>query len=81
MQHNILISVSGRPLIADFGLSLALSQSQSTMGTTTATMRGTVRWMAIELLPSVSGNVPAKHTKETDIWSFGMVAYVRSTHL
>ncbi|KLO13891.1 kinase-like protein [Schizopora paradoxa] len=76
-SQNILISASGSPLIADFGLSLAISQSQSTMGTTSTSTKGTVRWMAIELLPSASvdGAVPVKPNKKTDIWSFGMVIY------
>ena len=79
LQQNILISPTGSPLIADFGLSLAISQSQSSMGTTSAFSKGTVRWMAIEQLPSPSldGAVPVKPNKKTDVWSFGMVAYVR----
>ncbi|KLO13867.1 kinase-like protein [Schizopora paradoxa] len=73
--QNILISASKTPLLADFGLSLALSQSHSTMGTTTASTKGTVRWMAVELLPSVSGDEPSKHDKRSDVWAFGMVIY------
>jgi len=65
-SQNILISASGTPLIADFGLSLALSQSQSAMGTTSTTTKGTVRWMAAELLPSASGGAPVKHNAKTD---------------
>jgi len=76
-SQNILISPSGTPLLADFGLSFAFSQSQYTTETTSASTKGTVRWMAIELLPSTSGNAPkpSRHDEKTDIWSFGMVAY------
>lgn len=37
--------------------------------------------MAIELLPSPyqAGAVPVKPNKKTDVWSFGMVAYVRGS--
>ncbi|KLO13879.1 kinase-like protein [Schizopora paradoxa] len=73
--QNILISSSGTPLIADFGLSLALSYSQSTMGYTTTTTNGTLRWMAIELLSPASGEEPSKHNKDSDMWAFGMVIY------
>jgi len=74
-SYNILISPTKAPLLADFGLSLALSESQITTGTTTSSSRGTVRWMAIELFPSVSGDEPERHNEMTDIWSFGMIAY------
>ncbi|KLO13875.1 kinase-like protein [Schizopora paradoxa] len=72
--QNILISAHGTPLLADFGLSVALSHSQSTMGMTTASTKGTVRWMAIELL-SVLGDEPSKPCEQTDMWAFGMVVY------
>lgn len=61
----------GMPLLADFGLSLVLSQSQSALATTASGARGTVRWMANELFLS------PKHTTMTDVWAFGMIAYVR----
>ncbi|KLO10841.1 kinase-like protein [Schizopora paradoxa] len=68
-SHNILISDSFTPLLADFGLSTALSQT--TVATATCTTNGTVRWMAIELL-NCEQTTP---TKRTDVWAFGMVAY------
>ncbi len=47
-QQNVLVSANKSPLLADFGLSLMLSQTQTTTGTTSST-KGTVRWMAKEL--------------------------------
>ncbi len=47
------------------------------MGTTTASTKGTVRWMAIELFPTISGDPPSNHDEKSDVWAFGMVVYVR----
>ncbi len=80
LQQNVLISPKGAPLLADFGLSVVLSQSKSVFGTTASVTRGTVRWMAKELFLSSNGEVP-KHTTMTDIWAFGMIAYVRGVYL
>ncbi len=75
-QQNVLVSANKSPLLADFGLSLMLSQTQATTGTTSST-KGTVRWMAKELFqPSSSGS--PKYNETTDIWAFGMIAYVRT---
>jgi len=51
-----------------------------TATTSTASVRGSTRWMAIELLDvnlegAPSGTKPAEHTKETDVWAYGMVIY------
>jgi len=72
-SHNILISDERIPLLADFGLSLAMSQSLSSSGTTSLT-RGTVRWMAKELLLLPDCGSP-EYNEKTDIWAFGMIAY------
>lgn len=74
-SQNIMISPYGIPLLADFGLSLALSQSQYTSGTTATTTKGTVRWMAIELLVPNDSGIPTKHDEKSDVWAFGMVIY------
>lgn len=74
-QHNILISSHNSPLLADFGLSLVLTQSQATT-TASSVTRGTIRWMAKELLLP-TGDESLKYNEQTDIWAFGMVAYVR----
>ena len=76
-QDNVLISQDRRALLADFGIARLLSNGVTIAGTTNFN-RGT-RWMAPELL--ASAGLPREHqlhTNETDIWAFGMTAYVRS---
>jgi len=70
---NILISDDGKPLIADFGLSIS-NTSISLDGWTSHGHKGCLRWMAKELhWNSGASDHHPRHTKETDIWSFGMV--------
>ncbi len=73
---NVLISDTGRAKLADFGQAKIVSSLSSTM---TARARegnvGTVVWKAPELL-SVP---PAKCSKETDIYSYGMVLWEIAT--
>ncbi|THH07806.1 hypothetical protein EW145_g3134 [Phellinidium pouzarii] len=72
---NVLVSSSGVPRICDFGISGMLAASQTIGATSTQTngVRGSVRWMAPELiLPSES---PIFHSMQTDIWAFGMTVY------
>jgi len=73
---NIVISPSGSPLIADFGLSLAVNASM-TFARHTANFSGSSRWMAVELLDFCNGDSegPNEPTKMTDVWAFGMVVY------
>lgn len=71
---NILISNDGAPRICDFGISRMLAVSQTLNSSTTGHTRGSVRWMAIELL-NIDDQTPA-HTIETDIWAFGMTVHV-----
>jgi len=69
---NVLISSSGDPLLADFGISRLASSS--TIGFTTDSVRGSTRWMACELLV-ISENEddgPPRHNEKTDVWSYGM---------
>lgn len=76
----MLISATGIPLLADFGISRLMTAS-ITATTSTASVKGSTRWMAVELLKinyeatSLSRN-SAEHTKETDVWAYGMVIYV-----
>ena len=78
-QDNILISESGIPQICDFGMSRLIVASQSSLWQTTAdSLKGSIRWLAIEFLKP--GKLQYRHTKETDIWAFGMTIYV-SKHI
>lgn len=68
------MSDDGRPLISGFGLSASIS-SASLQETTGDALGGSIRWMARELLtPSIF--FTARHTKETDMWAFGVVICV-----
>ena len=50
------------------------------MALSTGSTGGTCRWMAPELLKSDdAGGIPQKPSKESDVYSFGMVAYEAST--
>ncbi|KIJ59932.1 hypothetical protein HYDPIDRAFT_99722, partial [Hydnomerulius pinastri MD-312] len=69
---NILISNYGVPYIADFGL----SRLQVTSAAATNTSRkGTLRWMARELL----GHERVSPTAKSDVWAFGMTMLVSNT--
>ena len=71
---NIVISCQGgrvRPLLCDFGLSKIVGLK----GFTTVA-RGTVPWMAPELLGSKEA--PCLLTWSSDIWAWGMTVYVGS---
>ncbi len=52
-----------------------LFETQATTGTS---VKGTVRWMAKELLVSTEDGGVSKCDEMTDIWAFGMVIYVRN---
>ncbi|KAF5354973.1 hypothetical protein D9756_005535 [Leucocoprinus leucothites] len=64
--NNILVSDTGRAVIADFGVSKILM----TGCLTSQLSRGTINWMAPELLLE---DAPA--TRESDVWAFGCVCY------
>ena len=56
-----------------------MSATHSLAGTTTD-MKGSIRWMAPELL-MYSEEEPVKApTKSSDVWAFGMTVYVRALH-
>ena len=72
---NVLISNTGLPLICDFGISKVLVASQTLDADTSSQLKGSARWMAIELL--IIGDLPPAHTFQTDVWAFGMTVHVR----
>jgi len=74
-SDNIMVSESGEPLLADFGISRIMSVTSSMNASTN--IKGSSRWMAIELwLSSLNeGNEIGGHTKESDVWAYGMVLY------
>lgn len=74
------MSSIGEPMITDFGLSQMISATQSIMASTNhdGNVKGTVRWMAVELFDIEEGD--AGHTKASDMWAFGMTIYVRTEY-
>ena len=75
MQANILIDDNGQPVLSDFGTSRVLVDN-GTLGAT-ASQKGSYRWMAIELLHVPENGYGSSnysvHTREADVWAFGMV--------
>jgi len=61
---NVLVSDTGRPCLADFGLSRVLSQNHTP---TSSNCGGSVRWMAPEVLNG------SNMSEASDIWAFGMI--------
>ena len=74
-QDNVLVNDAGKPLLTDFGISRVVLESVTQTGT--STLKGNARWMAIELL-QVGWEAGAHpfHTKESDVWAFGMTVSV-----
>ena len=76
-----MVSANGKPLLADFGLSLALNASM-TFAAHTSTVKGSARWMSVELLSvrddevEDTSNDYGSPTQESDVWAFGMIIYV-----
>ena len=64
-------------MLADFGI----SRFDSVNGEPAeASYEGSIRWMARELINALmSGSDHLVHTKESDVWAFGMVLYVSDT--
>lgn len=91
-QSNILIDNNETPKIADFGIGRLVHCTQAFSEITRRDSTSwSLRWMAPELLnqhrsvgsdnafPSNGGSEHKEsfHTKESDVWAFGMVQYVR----
>lgn len=72
VQNSILISSQGRALIGDFGTSRTLVGGRSQPARAPAGKNDILSW-APELLDV---DQPGIHSKETDVWAFGMTVYV-----
>ena len=66
---NILVDYSGTCKISDFGISKKASE-MTRLGKAYTQMRGTIYWMAPEVLASTADGYDVK----VDIWSVGCVA-------
>ncbi|RVW87571.1 Rust resistance kinase Lr10 [Vitis vinifera] len=65
--HNILLDHNSNPKISDFGLAKLCSKEQSAVSMTA--VRGTMGYIALEMLSRNFGNVSYK----SDVYSFGML--------
>ncbi|KZV83747.1 kinase-like protein [Exidia glandulosa HHB12029] len=63
---NVLVSADKTARLCDFGFSWILAGDALSFSDPSSTLKGTVRWMAPELVDD-----DAKHTKESDIWAYG----------
>ena len=81
LQENVVISSAGVPLIMDFGVSHMII-STTTVETATDAQRGSLRWQARELLVNETHTDDTPHhTKQSDIWAFGMTCLVKSSFM
>ena len=71
------MSGDGHAMVADFGISRFVSVNGEPAE---ASYEGSVRWMAYELIDDLmSGSGRLVHTKESDVWAFGMAVHVSDT--
>ena len=75
LQSNILISDDRKALISDFGLS-RLVEATTSYSINSSDTCGYARWMSPEQLPHTSAQT-IRLDARNDVWSFGMVVYVR----
>ncbi|EJC98188.1 WD40 repeat-like protein [Fomitiporia mediterranea MF3/22] len=71
-SDNVLVSNTGDALLCDFGCARMMSATRSLVNFSSG-IRGTSRYLACELL-ALSGQSTG-HTKQTDIWAFGMAVF------
>ena len=76
-QANVLIDSGRCARLADFGLSVAIDESISGSAAASRATRGTVRWMAPELLDPKKFGFTGKLLKQlpstsTDVYAMGM---------
>ncbi|KAG2156412.1 kinase-like domain-containing protein [Suillus clintonianus] len=71
--NNVLIDGDGTACITDFGLSSMYSEdiSASRASWTSTAIRGTVRWLAPELIEDKMDGSEVRPSQESDIYSFG----------
>ncbi len=73
----MLVSPKNQALLTDFGIS---QMSSLSTGYSTDTVKGSGRWQAFEFFKFREEDEPVSplpgHTIETDVWAFGMTAYV-----
>ncbi|EJD06479.1 kinase-like protein [Fomitiporia mediterranea MF3/22] len=74
-SDNVLVSSSGDALICDFGYTRIINASQSLAHLTTGNgMTGTAHYLSYELIAYSA--TYSEHSKESDVWAFGMTVYV-----
>jgi serine/threonine protein kinase len=71
LQTNILMSDDKKIYLADFGLSMILSESQNS--TFNSCHAGNVRWMAPEMLAMPEQGGVTMPTKAADVYSYGCI--------
>ena len=75
-QFNILISLSKRACIADFGQATTVDSRPVVTPFPSGGLVGAMKWQAPELLlDSESEHVTQRNTTASDIYAFGMVCY------
>lgn len=67
---NVLMSADGKLHLADFGLSIILSEAQNSFS---SCHPGNVRWMAPEIFAIPEQGEVAKPTKAADVYSYGCI--------
>lgn len=77
-QDNIVITDDGDARICDFGGSHITAASKSVAKPSTG-IRGTLRYIAYELVASTDQYL--MHTKESDVWAFGMTIFVSLAYI
>ncbi|KLO08015.1 kinase-like protein [Schizopora paradoxa] len=69
--YNVLLTRSGQPLLADFGISTMADSIYSKGFYTTNTSRGSIRWLPYEYY-HIPNSEKFRFTTKSDVWAFGM---------
>ncbi|EJC98173.1 kinase-like protein [Fomitiporia mediterranea MF3/22] len=75
-SDNVLVSDSGDARICDFGYTRMIDASKSLVNLSTG-IKGTPQYLAYELLADPSKYT--KHSKESDVWAFGITVFVSNS--